>query len=209
MIWQRVKMLIRGVVVACIIAIPTFHAHASYYNRIQPMFPQHQQFHQQEQRQGFENVRVDTGTPYFLHDGTWNPNFTMTWYDVKTEGGIQVSHGEYWNDKNVRVHNNDIQYYDKEFGWIQVVALNIDQVKEFGHGKGAVVNSTMLGSVIEIQYPDGHKEEAIVLDVCGKARTERVVDRWVYDGRKAQSQYGRLQGVEFRFVRFGFENSHQ
>ena len=102
-------------------------------------------------------------------------------------------------------YNNDMQYYDDEYGWIQIVAVNIDQVKEYGYGNAAVVNSTMLGSVMEIEYPDGHREKAIILDVCGKARTERIVDRWVYDGRQAQNTYGRLEGIQFKFRRFGFD----
>lgn len=205
-LFQRVKMLVKGAIVAMIIAVPCFTAHAQApMNRVQPNYPQYFQMHHKEQRQAPMDVVIDTGTPYFFIDGTWNSNFTMTWYDVKTERGIEVSHGEKWNDKRVRIHNNDMQYYDDEYGWIQIVAVNIDQVKEYGYGNAAVVNSTMLGSVMEIEYPDGHREKAIILDVCGKARTERIVDRWVYDGRQAQNTYGRLEGIQFKFIRFGFD----
>ena len=102
----------------------------------------------------------------------------------------------------MRVHNNVIQYHDKEYGWIQVVALNIDQVKEYG----SVVTSSMLGSVIEMRYPNGHVEKAVVLDVCGAARTQRKVDLWVYDLHKAKANTntGDIHGVEFKFIRFGF-----
>jgi hypothetical protein len=129
----------------------------------------------------------------------------MTWYDVKTEGGVQVAHGEYWNGENMMVFNNDILYKDHEYGWIPIVALNIDEVREFGKGRNAIVNSEMYGSIIEIEYPNGKKDKAIVLDVCGRAREERIVDRWVYDGELAQSKYGDLKGISFRFVRFGFD----
>lgn len=183
---QRIKVLIKGITCAVIIAMP-FTPVASYYiNTVQ-------------------NVTYDTGSPYYLYNGVWNPNFTMTWYDVVTEGGIQVAHGEYWNGDNMRVYNNDIQYYDEEYGWIPVVALNINQMKEFGTGRASVVNSSMHGSVIEIQYPNGKTEKAIVLDVCGRAREKRIVDRWVYDGRIAQPKYGNLKGISFRFIRFGFD----
>lgn len=158
--------------------------------------------HYKEQRKAPMDVAIDTGTPYFFTDGTINPNFRQTVYDVVREGGVQVSHGEYWNSKNMRVHNNVIQYHDKEYGWIQVVALNIDQVKEYG----SVVTSSMLGSVIEMRYPNGHVEKAVVLDVCGAARTQRKVDLWVYDlhRAKANTNTGDIQGVEFKFIRFGF-----
>lgn len=183
---QRIKVLIKGITCAVIIAMP-FTPVASYYiNTVQ-------------------NVTYDTGSPYYLYNGVWNPNFTMTWYDVVTEGGKQVAHGEYWNGDNMRVYNNDIQYYDEEYGWIPVVALNINQMKEFGTGRASVVNSAMHGSVIEIQYPNGKTEKAVVLDVCGRAKNERIVDRWVYDGRKAQAKYGNLEGISFRFIRFGFD----
>ena len=158
--------------------------------------------HHREQRKAPMDVAIDTGTPYFFTDGTINPNFRQTVYDVVREGGVQVSHGEYWNSKNMRVHNNVIQYHDKEYGWIQVVALNIDQVKEYG----SVVTSSMLGSVIEMRYPNGHVEKAVVLDVCGAARTQRKVDLWVYDlnRAKANTNTGDIKGVEFKFIRFGF-----
>ena len=179
---QRIKVLLRGVACAIVIAMP-FTPIAGYYAPT------------------VSTISYNTGSPYFLYNGVWNPDFTMTWYDVKTEGGVQVAHGEYWNDTNMRVHNNDIQYNDPEYGWIPVVALNINQMKEFG----SVVTSEMHGSVIEIKYPDGTKEKAIVLDVCGSARSKRIVDRWVYDGKIAQPKYGNLQGISFRFVRFGFD----
>ncbi len=179
---QRIKVLLRGVACAIVIAMP-FTPIAGYYAPT------------------VSTISYNTGSPYFLYNGVWNPDFTMTWYDVKTEGGVQVAHGEYWNDTNMRVHNNDIQYNDPEYGWIPVVALNINQMKEFG----SVVTSEMHGSVIEIKYPDGIKEKAIVLDVCGSARSKRIVDRWVYDGKIAQPKYGNLQGISFRFVRFGFD----
>ena len=144
-LFQRVKMLVKGAIVAMIIAVPCFTAHAQApMNRVQPNYPQHFQMHYREQRKAPMDVAIDTGTPYFFTDGTINSNFRQTVYDVVREGGVQVSHGEYWNSKNMRVHNNVIQYHDKEYGWIQVVALNIDQVKEYG----SVVTSSMLGSVI-------------------------------------------------------------
>ena len=196
-------MLVKGAIVAMIIAVPCFNVHAQApMNRVQPNYPQHFQMHHKEQRKAPMDVAIDTGTPYFFTDGTINPNFRQTVYDVVREGGVQVSHGEYWNSKNMRVHNNVIQYHDKEYGWIQVVALNIDQVKEYG----SVVTSSMLGSVIEMRYPNGHVEKAVVLDVCGAARTQRKVDLWVYDLHKAKANTntGDIKGVEFKFIRFGF-----
>ena len=202
-LFQRVKMLAKEAIVAMIIGVPCFNVHAQApMNRVQPNYPQHFQMHHREQRKAPMDVAIDTGTPYFFTDGTINPNFRQTVYDVVREGGVQVSHGEYWNSKNMRVHNNVIQYHDKEYGWIQVVALNIDQVKEYG----SVVTSSMLGSVIEMRYPNGHVEKAVVLDVCGAARTQRKVDLWVYDlnRAKANTNTGDIHGVEFKFIRFGF-----
>lgn len=164
-----------------------------------------QQRQLEEQRRQEELARqramADTSTPRFKTDGTVNPEFRQTIYDVVQEGGVQVSHGEYWNSPNMRVHNNLIQYYDNQYGWVQVVALNIDQVKEHG----SVVTSEMLGSIIEMRYPNGEVKNAIVLDVCGAARTSRKVDLWVYDfsNAKGGTNTGDIHGVEFRFVRFG------
>ena len=76
-------------------------------------------------------------------DGRWNTDYKRTYYDVDTEGGIISSYGKYWNDEDMRVENNFIQYYDEQYGWINVYALNIDQVKEYG----TVIDSTVLGSI--------------------------------------------------------------
>lgn len=144
---------------------------------------------------------ANSGTPRFEVDGSTNLAFRQTVYDVVQEGGVQVSHGEYWNSPNMRVNNNLVQYYDNQYGWVQVVALNIDQVKEYG----TVVTSTMLGSIIEMTYPNGEVKNAIVLDVCGAARTSRKIDLWIYDfgNAKSNTNTGDIQGVEFKFLRFG------
>ena len=79
------------------------------------------------------------------------------------EGGVVASYGLFWNDDDMRVENNYIQYNDEQYGWVNVYALNVDQMKEYG----TVVTSTALGSIIEVRLPDSSSHYGIVLDVCG------------------------------------------
>lgn len=149
-----------------------------------------------------EDIKVYTDSPYFVMDGRWNTDYKRTYYDVDTEGGIIASYGKYWNDENMRVENNFIQYYDEQYGWINVYALNIDQVKEYG----TVINSTVLGSIIEVKLPDGSFHYGIVLDVCGACAKDKIIDVWVKNQYEAKDNQTHIDnGVEFRFRRFSFD----
>lgn len=146
---------------------------------------------------------VDGDTPHFVLDGRWNIGYTRTYYDVDVEGGIIASYGKYWNDEDMRVKNNFIQYHDEQYGWVNVYALNVDQMKEYG----TVVTSTALGSIIEIKLPNEDKTHyGVVLDVCGACAKEKRIDVWVKNPYIAKENKTHIDDVvEFRFVRFGFD----
>jgi hypothetical protein len=150
-----------------------------------------------------EDVKIDTESPHFVLDGRWNIGYTRTYYDVDVEGGIISSYGIYWNDENMRVENNFIQYHDEEYGWVNVYALNVDQMKEYG----TVVTSTALGSIIEVKLPNSESTHfGIVLDVCGACAKDKKIDVWVKNQYVASENNTHINNeVEFRFVRFGFD----
>ena len=149
------------------------------------------------------DVKIDTDSPRFVMDGRWNVNYTRTYYDVDVEGGIISSYGKYWNDEDMRVENNFIQYYDEQYGWVNVYALNVDQMKEYG----TVVTSTVLGSIIEVKLPnESSTHYGIVLDVCGACAKAKKIDVWVKNPNVAKESNTHIEGgVEFRFKRFGFD----
>lgn len=196
-LWKLFKVFMKGVMVAFMIAIPCCHNHIHAQQPIN--YPQNISYNHNRVC-NFDNTHV-SNSPMFDYKGKWNLNYTQTIYDVDIEGGIQVSHGEYWNDSNMRVHNNNIQYYDEHYGWIQVYALNIDVIKQFG----TVVTSDMLGSVIEVRFPDGSVEKGIVMDVCGACARDKKIDRYVYNMDMARGYGGHVSGIDFRFIRFGFD----
>lgn len=149
-----------------------------------------------------EDVVYISDSPRFTLDGRWNVDFTRTYYDVEVEGGVVASYGLYWNDDNMRVENNYIQYYDEQYGWVYVYALNVDQMKEYG----TVVTSTALGSIIEVKLPDSSTHYGIVLDVCGACAKAKKIDVWVKNQYEAVKNNTHIDGgVEFRFRRFGFD----
>lgn len=149
-----------------------------------------------------EDVIYNSDSPHFALDGRWNVDYTRTYYDVDVEGGVVASYGLFWNDDDMRVENNYIQYNDEQYGWVNVYALNVDQMKEYG----TVVTSTALGSIIEVRLPDSSSHYGIVLDVCGACAKAKKIDVWVknqYDAVKNNTHID--GGVEFRFKRFGFD----
>lgn len=150
-----------------------------------------------------QDVKVDTDSPRFVLDGRWNAGFTRTWYDVDVEGGVIASYGLYWNDEDMRVQDNYIQYHDEQYGWVNVYALNVDQMKEYG----TVVTSTALGSIIEVRLPNSSTTHyGIVLDVCGACAKAKKIDVWVKNQYEAVKNGTHIDGeVEFRFRRFGFD----
>lgn len=149
-----------------------------------------------------EDVIYNSDSPRFALDGRWNVDFTRTYYDVDVEGGVVASYGLFWNDDNMRVENNYIQYNDEQYGWVNVYALNVDQMKEYG----TVVTSTVLGSIIEIKLPDSSTHYGIVLDVCGACAKAKKIDVWVKNQYEAVKNNTHIDGgVEFRFKRFGFD----
>lgn len=123
-----------------------------------------------------------------------------TYVDGDTSVGARDKQGNLitLGHPNLKVENNEMKYLDDEYGWLQVVAINHDQVKASRDGK---YSFGVYGSIIDITYPDGEVETSIVLDACGACTTANKVDKWVYEKDKQHD----IHGISFEYKRFGWE----
>ena len=112
------------------------------------------------------------------YDGKKNTSWTQTSYSPK-EGFHTVSLGLKYNDKLIKAENGSYKFYDESTNdWYTVYATSKKQIEKYGKGKAACWNSDALGSLISVQYPDGHIDKGVILDVCGQADKESKIDRW-------------------------------
>ena len=112
------------------------------------------------------------------YDGKKNTSWTQTSYSPK-EGFHTVSLGLKYNDKLIKAENGSYKFYDESTNdWYTVYATSKKQIEKYGKGKAACWNSDALGSLISVQYPDGHIDKGVILDVCGQADKEAKIDRW-------------------------------
>ena len=112
------------------------------------------------------------------YDGSKNTSWTQTSYSPK-EGFHTVSLGLKYNDKLIKTENGSYKFYDESTDdWYTVYAGSKKQIEKYGKGKAACWNSDALGSLISVQYPDGHIDKGVLLDVCSQADKEAKIDRW-------------------------------
>lgn len=112
------------------------------------------------------------------YDGKKNTSWTQTSYSPK-EGFHTVSLGLKYNDKLIKAENGSYKFYDESTNdWYTVYATSKKQIEKYGKGKASCWNSDALGSLISVQYPDGHIDKGVILDVCGQADKEAKIDRW-------------------------------
>ena len=140
--------------------------------------------YQEEEKINPNDIRTDGNKTNRFDLDKLNTNFKQTTYSVKDENLKITANGTKWNGDKTRVNNNSIQYYDNQFGWCDIYAVNIDQVKEHGTGKAAVYNSSLHGSIMEIKHQDGTTTNGIILDACGEAKKKAIIDKWVYNQEK-------------------------
>lgn len=141
----------------------------------------------------------------FRINGSLNKCFIQTTYSVVEENLHTTANGTHWKNGNatkgtsMRVNNNTIQFFDKSYGWCDVYAVNINQIKEHGSGHAAVYNSKMHGSIMHVYHKDGRITLGIILDACGQAAKEPKIDKWVYHQEKEN------EVVNFTIKRFGWK----
>ena len=129
-------------------------------------------------------------------------DYRQTFYSV-TAGEVKVGYGLTYQDDSVKVIDNVMHYYDDEYEWLPIVAVNIDEVLEVGLNERGIPN--YYGTILEITYPKGNVQKAIVLDACGACRRHNRIDLWVYDHDYQHD----ITGIEYRIVREGFKDEKE
>ena len=129
-------------------------------------------------------------------------DYRQTFYSV-TAGEVKVGYGLTYQDDSVKVIDNVMHYYDDEYEWLPIVAVNIDEVLEVGLNERGIPN--YYGTILEITYPKGDVQKAIVLDACGACRRHNRIDLWVYDHDYQHD----ITGIEYRIVREGFKDDKE
>ena len=124
------------------------------------------------------NWRADAKPKWDTYEGAKNTNYKFTNYSVKDEGLTQASSGMKWNDKTNRVHNNYIQHYDEEYGWVNLVAVNKDLLTEGGKN---VWNSDLHNTILDVELDNGEHFNAMVVDHCGASGNKPILDIWQYN----------------------------
>ncbi len=129
-------------------------------------------------------------------------DYRQTFYSVKA-GEVRVGYGLSYQDDGVKVIDNVMHYYDSEYEWLPIVAVNIDEVMEVGLNERGI--PSYYGTVLEITYPTGDTQKAIVLDACGACSWDNRIDLWVYDYDYQHD----VTGIEYRIVREGFKQDEE
>lgn len=129
-------------------------------------------------------------------------DYRQTFYSV-TAGEVKVGYGLTYQDDGVKVIDNVMHYYDDEYEWLPIVAVNIDEVLEVGLNERGIPN--YYGTVLEITYPEGDTQKAIVLDACGACSWDNRIDLWVYDHDYQHD----IEGIEYRIIREGFKDDKE
>ena len=129
--------------------------------------------------------------------------FRQTFYSVIGDKETKLGYiGLTPNHKEIRNIDNVMHFYDNEYGWLPVIAVDIDAVVATGLNNIGTYNA--YGSVLEIDYQDGTCEKAIVLDACGACAIYDRIDLWVYG-----DNYVHDKSIEaIKTIRRGFGEDH-
>lgn len=130
-------------------------------------------------------------------------DYRQTFYSVQS-GEVKVGYGLSYNDTEIRNIDNVMHFYDEEYQeWLPIVAVNINEVLEVGLNERGV--PIYYGTILEITYPSGDAQKAIVLDACGACSRDNRIDLWVYE-----KDYNHdVKGIEYRVIREGFKDEDE
>ena len=130
-------------------------------------------------------------------------DYRQTYYTV-AEGELQVGAREQngrainLNNPNIKIIDNQVMYNDDDYGYVPIVAINWNEVLDSQVGK---YDFAVYGSIIEINYPDGTVEDAIVLDSCGACRYSNKIDKWINQPDSSED----VKGVSYTYKRYGWD----
>ena len=126
--------------------------------------------------------------------------FRQTFYSVLDDNETNIGFANLSFD-DMQIFDNVIHFDDSEYGWLPVVAVDIDAVVATGLNEYGTYNA--YGSVLNIQYEDGTNNNAIVLDACGACAELDRIDLWVY-----RDDYIHDKPIEaIEIMRRGFEEA--
>ena len=124
--------------------------------------------------------------------------YRQTVYTVVENNEVQLGSGHRYGDNDIRNINNVMHYNDAEYGWLPIIAINIDEVYASGLNERGTPN--IYGSVVELTYPNGDSTNAIILDACGACSKDAKVDMWAY-----KLDYDMdIDGVKMKRIRNGY-----
>ena len=130
-------------------------------------------------------------------------DYRQTYYTV-AEGEFQVGAREQngrainLNNPNIKIIDNQVMYNDDDYGYVPIVAINWNEVLDSQVGK---YDFAVYGSIIEISYPDGTVEDAIVLDSCGACRYSNKIDKWINQPDSSED----VKDVSYTYKRYGWD----
>ena len=111
-------------------------------------------------------------------DPTLGQGFRQTFYSVVGDNETNVGYIG-MSYREMRIIDNMVQYYDSDWGWLPVIAIDIDAVIE--SGQNAIGTYNVYGTVLNVEYEDGTNMDTIVLDACGACAQYDRIDLWVYN----------------------------
>lgn len=125
------------------------------------------------------------------------PTYRQTYYSVE-EGELSVGALYSYNDAEMRIIDNVIHFNDSEYGYLPVIAINMNEVLASGQSNRGIWN--VYGSVVELGYPTGETKNAIILDACGECRYASKIDLWVYENQERHD----TDNVTLKYLRRGW-----
>ena len=140
-------------------------------------------------------------TTYADMNGTKNTDWKKTSYSTQeglttTATGINVT-----NNPNVKLVGNSYKWHDSEYGYVDIYAMNINQLKE--SAKGGVYTSPYYGSIIEVEDSNGNISYGAILDACGQASKEAILDKFTKN-TEPNNEY-----ISWSVKRKGFANKDE
>lgn len=128
--------------------------------------------------------------------------YRQTYYSVIENNETNLGAGYSYRDNNIKVIDNVMNFYDKEYGYLPVYAIDMNEVLNSGLNQKGTPN--VYGSIIELT--NGNKTWlGIVLDACGECRYSKRLDLWVYQNQQSLD----VSNIDFRYVRYGWNNEEQ
>lgn len=130
-----------------------------------------------------------------------NVDYRQTVYTVE-EGETKLGSGLYYGHSDIGIINNIMHYNDSEYGWLPIVAIDMNEVMSSGQNERGIWN--IYGSVVELKQGD-NKWKAIVLDACGECRFSNKIDLWIYNLDLALD----IENIDWRYIRYGYETKEE